>query len=72
MRLWWCIGKYASFERSDGVGEGVGYGSSLSNTAFNAYENDSLGGGDSFLSAIIKALLEFCLLLILSLVIINS
>ena len=45
--MWWYVGKGASFEGSNGIGEGAGGGVTLSGAVFNADEDDILECGDS-------------------------
>ena len=47
MRLWCYVGKGASFESGDGVGEMEGYGATPPSTIFDAYEDDVLGCDDA-------------------------
>ena len=47
MWLWWYVGKRVTFERSDGVRDTTGYGTALSSTVFDAYEDCTLGCGNS-------------------------
>ena len=47
MWLWWYVDKYASFEKSDDIGEGIGDGVAQPGAAVNANEDITLGCGDS-------------------------
>lgn len=42
-----CVERCMSYERGDSVRERAGYGTTLSSTAFDAYEDDALGCSDA-------------------------